>query len=142
MAILMNMNIDTLDAIWQMCQHSRVHKDMLMYCYHSYPSNPELELARLRSKTPIIEFQRFLGKLELTVADLSLAEAYSDLKIERDHMLRIREQTMYSTIDRKRRICGPISMTPFICLVICEFLIPIGYLGITEFTKALGSMGG
>ena len=142
MAILMNMNIDTLDAIWQMCQHSRVHKDMLMYCYHSYPSNPELELARLKSKTPIIEFQRFLGKLELTVADLSLAEAYSDLKIERDHMLRIREQTMYSTIDRKRRICGPISMTPFICLVICEFLIPIGYLGITEFTKALGSMGG
>lgn len=142
MAILMNMNIDTLDAIWQLTQHSRIHKDMLMYCYHSYPSNPELELARLKSKTPIIEFQRFLGKLELTISDLSLAEAYSDLKIERDHMLRIREQTMYATIDKKRRICGPISMTPFICLVICEFLIPIGYLGITEFTKALGSMGG
>lgn len=142
MAILMNMNIDTLDAIWQMTQHSRIHKDMLMYCYHSYPSNPELELARLKSKTPIIEFQRFLGKLQLTISDLSLAEAYSDLKIERDHMLRIREQTMYSTIDKKRRMCGPISMAPFICLVLTEFLIPIGYLGITEFTKALGSMGG
>lgn len=140
MAILMSMNIDTLDSIYQLAEHSRIHKDMLMYCYHSYPSNPELELARLKSKTPIIEFQRFLGKLQLTISELSLAEAYSDLKIEREHMLRIREQTMYSTIDKKRRMCGPLSMAPFICLVICEFLIPIGYLGITEFTKALGSM--
>lgn len=142
MAILMNMNTDTLDAIWQMTQHSRIHKDILMYCYHSYPSNPSLELARLKAKTPIIEFQRFLGKLELTISDLSLAEAYSDLKIEREHMLKMREQTMYSTIDKKRKMCGPISMTPFIALVIGEFLIPIGYLGVTEFTKALGSMGG
>lgn len=142
MAILMNMNIDTLDALWQMCQHSRIHKDMLLYCYHSYPSNPELELARLKSKTPIIEFQRFLGKLQLTISDLSLAEAYSDLRIERDHMLRIREMSMIATINKKRKICGPISMAPFIMLVIGEFLIPIGYLGIKEFTKALGSMGG
>lgn len=142
MAILMNMNIDTLDALWQMCQHSRIHKDMLLYCYHSYPSNPELELARLKSKTPIIEFQRFLGKLQLTISDLSLAEAYSDLRIERDHMLRIREMSMIATINKKRKICGPISMTPFIMLVLGEFLIPIGYLGVKEFTKALGSMGG
>ena len=33
-------------------------------------------------------------------------------------------------------------MTPFILFVIGEFLIPIGYLGVTEFMKALGSMGG
>ena len=104
-------------------------------------SNPELELARLKSKTPIIEFQRFLGKLQLTISDLSLAEAYSDLKIERDHMLRIREMSMIATINKKRKICGPISMAPFIMLVIGEFLIPIGYLGIKEFTKALSSMG-
>ena len=141
MAILMNMNVDTLEAIWQMCQHSRIHKDMLLYCYHSYPSNPTLEIARVQSKTPIIEFKRFLGKLELTISNLSLAEAYGDLKIERDHMLRIREVTTLATINRKRAICSPIAMAPFVLLVIGEFLIPIGYLGITEFTKALGSMG-
>lgn len=141
MAILMNMNVDTLDAIWQLCQNSRIHKDMLLYCYHSYPSNPTLEIARVQSKTPLIEFKRFLGKLELTISNLSLAEAYSDLKIERDHMLRIREMTMQATINKKRHICGPISMTPFVLTVIGEFLIPIGYLGITEFMKALGSMG-
>ena len=142
MAILMNMNLDTMDALWQMCQSSRIHKDMLLYCYHSFPSNPELELARAQAKTPMQEFKRFIGKLKLTIAELSLQDAYSDLKIERDHMLRMREMSMIATINRKRKICGPISMAPFIMCIIGEFVIPIGYLGVTEFTKALGTMGG
>lgn len=140
MAILMNMDLDTLDALWQLCQNSRIHKDMLLYCYHSYPSNPEKELTRLQSKTPIIDFKRFIGKLKLTISDLSLAEAYSDLKIERDHMIRVREIAMYATIDKKRGLCGPISLTPIGLTVIGELLIPLGYLGITEFMKALSSM--
>ena len=142
MAILMNMNLDTMDALYQMTQNSRIHKDMLMYCYHSFPSNPELELARAQSKTPLIEFKRFIGKLQLTIAELSLQDAYSDLKIERDHMLRMREMAMIAAINKKRKICGPISMAPFILLVLGEFVVPIGFLGVTEFTKALGSMGG
>ena len=141
MAILMNTEIDTLDALWQLTQHSRVHKSMLMYAYHSYPSNPEKEIVRLQSKTPIIEFKRFLGKLQLTISDLSLAETYSDLKIERDHMLRVREISMYDTIDKKRGLCGPISMTPLGFCVVFELLIPLGYLGFNEFMNALGSMG-
>ena len=141
MAIIMNTEIDTLDALWQLTQHSRIHNNMLMYAYHSYPSNPEKEIVRLQSKTPLIEFKRFIGKLQLTISDLSLAEAYSDLKIEREHMLRVREISMYATIDRKRSLCGPISMTPIGFCVVFELLIPLGYLGFNEFMNALGSMG-
>ena len=140
-AILMNTEMDTLDTLWQMCQHSRIHKNMLLYCYHSYPSNPEKELVRLQSKTPLIEFKRFIGKLQLTISDLSLREAFSDLKIERDHMIRIREINMYATIDKKRGLCGPISMTPMGLCVVFELLIPLGYLGFKEFMGALSSMG-
>lgn len=141
MAILMNTNADTIDALWQLTEHSRIHKDMLMYAYHSYPSNPEKELKRLQSKTPIIDFKRFLGKLQLTISDLSLAEAYGDLKIERDHMIRVREIQMYATIDKKRGLCGPVSLVPIGCLVVFELLVPLGYLGIKEFMSALSSMG-
>lgn len=140
-AILMNTEIDTLECLWQMCQHSRIHKNILLYCYHSYPSNPEKELIRLQSKTPIIDFKRFIGKLNLTISDLSLREAFSDLKIERDHMLRVREISMYAAIDKKRGLCGILSMTPLGFLVIFELLVPLGYLGYKEFTSALSSMG-
>ncbi len=139
-AILMNTEMDTLDTLWQMCQHSRIHKNMLLYCYHSYPSNPEKELIRLQSKTPIIDFKRFIGKLSLTISDLSLREAYSDLKIERDHMLRVREISMYAAIDKKRSLCGMLSLAPMAFLVLFELLVPLGYLGFKEFTNALSSM--
>lgn len=140
MAILMNMNIDTLDAIWQMCQHSKIHKNMLLYCYHSYASDPEKELTRLQSKTPIIEFKRFIGKLKLTVNDLSLREAFSDLKIERDHMIRVREIKTYSIIDSKRAICSPISMTPIALCILTELMIPLGYLGYQQLTTVMASL--
>lgn len=140
-AILMNTDIDTIDALWQLCQHSRIHKDMLLYCYHSYPSNPEKELVRLQSKTPIIDFKRFIGKLALTISDLSLKDAFSDLRIERDNMIRLREISMYATINFKRSICGLVSLLPLGALVICELIIPIGYLGIKEFMSALSSSG-
>lgn len=139
-AILMNTEMDTLDTLWQMCQHSRIHKTMLLYCYHSYPSNPEKEIIRLQSKTPLIEFKRFIGKLGLTISNLSLREAYSDLKIERDHMLRVREISMYASIDKKRGLCGILSMIPLGFLVVFELLVPLGYLGFKEFTNALSSM--
>lgn len=139
-SILMNTNMDILDTLYELMQNSRIHKDMLAYCFHSYPSNPELELTRLQSKTPLIEFKRFIGKLKLTISDLSLRDAFSDLIIEREHMLRMREMSIQATINRKRGLCGPLSLVPMGAMVIGELLLPLGYLGVMEFTNALSMM--
>ena len=138
--IYMTTDMDTLDILYELSQQSRIHKEMLTYCYHSYPSNPEKELKRLESKTPLVEFKRFIGKLQLTISDLSMQEAFSDLIIEREQIMRIREITIQATIGRKRGLCGPVSLVPLGCMVIGELLIPLGYLGYREFTSALSSM--
>lgn len=139
-SILMNTNMDTLDILYELSQHSRVHRDMFIYAYQGYPSNPELEISRLQAKTPIIDFKRFLGKLKMTISDLSLKEAYSDLLIERDHMMKIRDMTLTEAIDRRRSFCGPLSMAPLASFILGEFLIPIGILGYNEFMNALQNM--
>ena len=139
-SIYMTTDMDTLDTLYELSQHSRIHKDMLTYCYHSYPANPELELARLQSKTPLTEFKRFIGKLKLTISDLSMQEAFSDLVIEREQIMRIREITIQATIDKKRGLCGPLSLTPLGCMVVGELLIPLGYLGVREFMNAMTMM--
>jgi hypothetical protein len=139
-SILMNTNIDTLDMLYQLSQHSRVHRDMFLYAYQGYASNPELELTRLQAQTPLIDFKRFIGKLKLSISDLSLKEAYSDLLIEREHILRIRDMTITDSINRKRGLCGPLSMVPLGAMIIGEFLVPIGLLGYNEFMNALHSM--
>ncbi len=140
-SIFMTTDMDTLDILYELSQQSRIHKEMLTYCYHSYPANPELELTRLQSKTPLTEFKRFIGKLKLTISDLSMGEAFEDLIIEREQIMRIREITIQSTIDKKRGLCGPLSLTPLGCMVVGELLIPLGYLGYREFMNALTMMG-
>ena len=79
--------------------------------------------------------------IELTISDLSLSEAFSDLIIEREQIMRVREITIMATIDKKRGLCGPLSLTPLGFMVVGELLIPLGYLGYREFMNALSSMG-
>lgn len=136
-AVLMNTNIDTLDLLFYLSQYSRIYKDMFLYAYQGYASNPELEITRLQAKTSILEFKRFISKLKLSVSELSLKEVYSDLYAEREHILRMRDMSIRSSIDKKRTYCGFLSMVPLGLMVLGEFLIPIGVLGYNEFTNIL-----
>lgn len=140
MSIIMNTDGDTLDALEQMSEMSKIHKEMLLYCYHSYPSNPDKELWMLEQKTPIMEFKRFIGKMRLSVSDLSLKEVFSDLMLEREYIQEQRDIKMRQSIDKKRTLCGMLSKLPMGIMVIGEFLFPIGYLGATELMSAINSM--
>lgn len=138
--ILMTTNIDTMELLYEMYQQSRVHKDILLYCYHAYPSNPMLELSRLQSKLVLPEFRRFVGSLKQTVSDISLQEAFSDLELQRNHIMIMRKRQIEKTIQSKRVLCGMLCMLPLGLLVLGEFIVPIGYLGFMEFSKVLNMM--
>lgn len=140
MSIIMNTDGDTLDALEQMSEMSKIHQEMLLYCYHSYPSNPDKELWILEQKTPIMEFKRFIGKMRLSVSDLSLKEVFADLMLERDYIQEQRDIKMRQAIDKKRTLCGMLSKAPMGIMVVGEFLFPIGYLGATELMSAINSM--
>lgn len=141
MTIIMNSDVDTLEALEQLCQISKIHKDLMLYCYHSFPSNPSKELMKLKSETPLIDFKRFVDKLELTVDDLSLKDAFSDLVIEREHILKLRQMKMQASINKKRNLCGKLSLAPLMLMVTLDMLVPIIYLGYTEFLNALNGLG-
>ena len=140
MTILMTSNCDTLEALEQMTEISKIHKDMLTYCYHGFPSNPELELARLSSKTNIVEFKRFIDKLKLTISDLSLKEAFSDMIIEREYINSIKKMTALKTIDENKNLCDMYIKIPNYSLVVGTVLYPIIVLGISEIQKLAAQM--
>lgn len=141
MTIIMNTDADTLEALEQLCQISKIHKDLMLYCYNSFPSNPTKELNKLKNETPLIDFKRFVDKLELTVNDLSLKDAFSDLIIEREHILKLRQMKMQENIKKKRSLCGMLSLAPLMIMVVLDMLVPIIYLGYTEFVNALNGLG-
>lgn len=141
LSILMYTSLDTLDAIYWMIQTSKIHKDILIYCYHEYPSNPEVAIERMKSKVNIAEFQNMCDKLISTINYVSLKDAFGDLVTERQHVMQLREMVQQSTIAKKRSIASPLAMAPLFVLVIGYVLLPVGILGVKEFTEAFAEMG-
>lgn len=141
LSILMYTSLDTLEAIHWMIQTSKIHKDILLFCYHEYPSNPEVAIERMKSKVNIPEFQNMCDKLISTINYVSLRDAFGDLVAERAHVMQLREMVQESTIAKKRMIASPLAMAPLFALVIGYILLPVGILGVGEFMDAFAEMG-
>lgn len=139
-SILMYTNIDTLDLLGELGDNSTIHKDMFIYAYHSYSANPELEITRMQSKVTSPDFKRFLGSMKLSISELSLREAYSDLVTEREHIKKIQSMKIEKAIQARRTLCSPVVFIPLLLLVIGVFALPIGILGITEMLKMQSQM--
>lgn len=142
MSITMNTDADTLDALEQMSEMTQIHKSIMLYCYHSFPSAPDKELARLQAQTPLMEFKRFIGKMRLTTEDLSLREAFSDLKLEREYIQKERDRKVRQSIHKKATLCGFIFKVPLVVMIFGDLLYPLAYIGITEFQTTMASVNG
>jgi Flp pilus assembly protein TadB len=135
LSILMYTNLDTLSTLWWLGKQSRVHKAALVYAYHEYPSDPEKALNRLKDKSPLPEFHNIVSKLLSTIYQISLAEAFSELISEREHLLAIREMVYENAIGKRRMLASPIARAPLMLCVVLYALAPIVLLAGTEFLK-------
>lgn len=139
-SILIYTGVDTLAILQQMAQHSTVHKDILREAYHRFPSAPELELERLKAKTPLTEFKLFIDKLRLTISELPMTGAFSGLIADRESFQRLREIKFQASLEKKRAIGKFLSSAPLALFVFSEFAFPIFLLGMQEYTKTMGTL--
>jgi hypothetical protein len=139
--MLRDTNVDTLDVLYWLERNSVIHKDALLYAYHEYPSDPEKALNRLKSKSTIPDFLSICDKLINTIYQVSLAEAFSNLVTQRNHVMKIREMVQKESIKKKRRIASPLAMAALIVLVIMLVIAPIGILGYQQFVNTMEEAG-
>lgn len=142
MIILMGMNCDTMEAIEYLSQLTRIHKDIFLYCYNGYASDPVEELRRMEDKTPIPEFKQFIHKLLQTVDELSLEEAFGDLKMEREHIARGRDVFLRASIDRNRNQCGGLVKVGTVMIVLLLVMFPLLYIGFTDMMSGINNLNG
>lgn len=135
--ILMNTPIDTLDLLDWMSKHSRVFKPILVDAYQDYPSDAYQSLSILKMRAGISEFRRIVDKLTLTVSQITIAEAFSDIIIERDHLLRMREIAQTESIMKKRAMMSPVAMSTLALTIALYFILPIGVLGARQLIDLL-----
>lgn len=136
-AILMYTRLDTLDVLDWLSKHSRVFQPMLISAFHKYPSNPEEAILDLKNEAGLPDFKRICDKLLLTVYQVSLAEGFSDLVAERNHLLVRRNITQEADIKKKRTKMSPVSLLPLGILVATYFIAPIAILGVSEFKSSM-----
>lgn len=77
----------------------------------------------------------------LTVSQISIAEAFSDLIIEREHLLRMRELSQEDSILKKRQIMSIVATMPMGAAICLYFVAPIAIIGIKELGGLLGGSG-
>jgi ribosomal protein L29 len=139
--IMMNTTIDTLDLLDWLSRHSRVFKHLLIEAYHNYPSDDYRALRELKNRAGLPDFKRIVDKLMLTVSQISIAEAFSDLLMERDHLLRMREIAQQESILKKRQQMSIVAMSPMLCSIGLYFIAPIGILGAKEVVSLINNLG-
>ncbi|MBR1442019.1 MAG: hypothetical protein IJ583_00615 [Firmicutes bacterium] len=140
-AIMMNTSIDTLDLLDWLGKHSRVFRPILIDAYHAYPADDYRALRELKYKAGLPDFKRLIDKLMLTVSQISIAEAFSDLIIEREHLLRMREMSQEESILKKRQIMSIVATAPRGAAICLYFVAPIAIIGIKELGGLLGGSG-
>jgi hypothetical protein len=138
-AIMMNTSTDTLDLLEYLYKNSRVFRSVLVDCYLNYTADADRALRVAKSKSALEEFRGMMDKLSLTVSQITIAEAFSDLISERDHMLRMRESAQLHALNVRRRMVSPFALAPMITLIMCFFLAPIVLLAYSMFVDLMAS---
>ena len=141
LSVLRYTKLTTLDALFWLSRQSRIYASALTFAYHEYPSDPELALSRLRDKSHLPEFKQICERLVTTISQVTIREAFADLESERSHMIRVREMVQEASIEKKRRICSPISKAPLYAMIIGHIGGPIGILVIKEGKSLLTQLG-
>lgn len=140
MMILASMNFDTLETLGHLAQIADIHKEMLLYCYYGYASDPVGELNRMQKQTQSENFKHFISKLKSTVEDLSIQEAFADLRADREHICNERAVYIKDAIDKKRKMLGQTALRPMQVAVYGMLVFPLVYTGLTGLMSAFNSI--
>ncbi|MCI9050673.1 MAG: hypothetical protein HFI05_01925 [Lachnospiraceae bacterium] len=140
MIVLSNTKMDVQKALYWLERQSTIHKAPLRYAYHDYASDPEACLDRLRATVGSIDFKRLISKLHSAIYNLSLSDAFSDMALDKEQSLRVREMLQDETLASKKEWARLIASAPISIMLIGGFVGPIIVLGFSEILKMFGSL--
>jgi hypothetical protein len=141
MIALSTTKVDAMQALYWLERQSTIHKAPFWYAYHEYTSDPEGALDRLRYSVHSIDLKRLISKLESTVYRLSMSEAFSDMALNKDQSLRLREMNQDAELQSKKEFAKLFAVAPAAIALIGGFVAPIVILGFSEVMSVFGKLG-
>ena len=141
MIVLSNTKMDVFKSLYWLEKQSTIHKAPLRFAYHEYTSDPELALDRLQDSVGLIDFKRLVSKLRTAMYNLSIQEAFSDMALDKQQSLVMREMAQDEILESKKQWAKLLASGPAAIALIFGFVGPIIVLGFTELMRTFGALG-
>lgn len=142
MIVLSETKMDVYRVICWLQEQATVHESVLRDCRVRYIADPERALERLEDSTPEHDFKRLIRQLKSAVYNLSLQDAFSGLKLDKQQSMSINEMLRTEEIEQRKNSAKLIAIAPAAVALIGSFVGPVIILGITQMTDTLSQLQG
>lgn len=129
---LSNTSMGTKDVLYWMARESTIHKPQLHYAYVEFTSDPALALERLKDSVRSRDLKRLVSKLEKTILELSVHDAFCDVATDKKQAVLRNEIIQTEMINSRKESARLIMSTPLYATIFLGLIGPIGILGILQ----------
>lgn len=139
--VLADTKLDVYDALRWLELQSVIHKEAIRFASIEFTSNPVLALENLKSKSTSKEFKNIVSELMAANDKLSIADAFSEVVLDKQQFLLLREMLQKEDIESKKNTAKLISVLPAALAILLLFMLPILILGITQLLESFSGAG-
>lgn len=139
MMTLSTTTMDVGEVLYWLAKQSTIHKLQLFYAVQGYPSGQEDTIDRLSYSVHASELKRLCSKLKAAVHAQPLDEAFSDIALDKEQLMYLREMNQNEVIDSRKQTASLVSMAPVILAIVAGFVLPILIMGLNELFMSMGS---
>lgn len=141
MIVLSETKMDAYKVLCWLQKQSTIHDGVLRIARCNYIANPEKTLEDLENSTPEHDFKRMIRQLKSAIYNLSLADAFSGLKLDKQQSLSISEMLRAEEIEQRKNSAKLIAIAPAAIALVGAFIGPVLILGISQMTDTLSALG-
>ncbi|MCW3793939.1 hypothetical protein OM416_20300 [Paenibacillus sp. LS1] len=114
---------------------STIFKEPLQKCLLHYDAGHVEALEQLKEDAPFTSFVRTVERLEVSVMQIPVNEAFEDLETDRAFNFEQRKQDYEKVIDSKKEWGRNIGFAPLYALVFLYLVLPLVYMSFTQMTS-------
>lgn len=141
MIVLSETKMDAYKVLCWLQKQSTIHDGVLRLARCNYIAHPEQTLEELENSTPEHDFKRMIRQLKSAIYNLSLADAFSGLKLDKQQSLSISEMLRAEEIEQRKNSAKMIAIAPAAVALVGAFIGPVLILGISQMTDTLSALG-
>ena len=140
MIVLSETKMDVYRVLVWLQEQATVHNAVLRLCRCRYIHDPDEALDKLEDATSENDFKRMIRQLKSAVYNLSLEDAFSGLKLDKQQSMAITEMLREEEIEQRKNSAKLIAIAPAALALLGSFVGPVIILAVTQLTDTLSQL--